>query len=73
MEQQTVDRTVLVVLRQGTATPHGPKANEAKEVVQGVASWNINPAESLELLNTNKELVATFRDWSFVKFLEAKG
>ena len=67
------DRTVLVVLRQGSATPHGEQAPvQAKEIVQGVASWNRSPSETLELFSAEKVLVAEFRDWSFVKFVEPK-
>lgn len=74
MEQKLEDRTVLVVLRQGSATPHGEGAPaQAKEIVNGVASWGIQANESLELHSASKELVATFRDWSFVKFIEPKG
>ena len=61
------DRTVLVELRPRHETgPVNP------EVVKGIASWSINGSEMLELYNASKELVATFRDWSFVKFLEPK-
>jgi hypothetical protein len=70
--QQVAERPVIVVLRQGSTTPHGPNASEAKEIVNAVADWSITAAESLELFNANKERVATFRDWSFVKFLEPK-
>ena len=67
------DRAVLVVLRQGSATPHGEGAPpQAKEVVNGVASWIINSNECLELYSASKELAATFRDWSFVKFMDPK-
>ena len=67
------ERAVLVVLRQGSATPHGDGApTQAKEVVSGVATWNVNDTESLELFSASKDLVATFRDWSFVKFMDAK-
>ena len=72
MEKQLEDRTVLVVLRQGSATPHGSGATQTKEIVQGVASWSVNQSEQLELHSAAKELVATFRDWSFVKFVESK-
>jgi len=73
LEKQLEDRTVLVVLRQGSATSHGEQALvQAKEIVAGVASWTVNSSESLELYSTSKELVATFRDWSFVKFVESK-
>lgn len=68
----TEDRAVLVVLRQGSATPHGPEAAPAKEIVNGVAKWNINATESLELYSAAADLVATFRDWSFVKFMDKK-
>lgn len=67
------DRAVLVVLRQGTALPHqDAQGVQAKEIVNGVASWMVTASESLELYSTAKELVATFRDWSFVKFMDAK-
>ena len=67
------DRAVLVVLRQGSATPHGNGApTQAKEIVNGVATWGKSTMESLELYNSAKELVAEFRDWSFVKFMDAK-
>lgn len=67
------DRAVLVVLRQGTATPHTSNEGlQAKEIVNGVASWTFNPSESLELYSADKELVATFRDWSFVKFMDSR-
>jgi hypothetical protein len=73
VEKKLEDRAVLVVLRQGTATPHrdadGPPT---KEIVTGVASWNRSPSETLELFSADKVLVAEFRDWSFVKFLEPK-
>ncbi len=73
MEKRLEDRTVLVVLRQGTATPHGDHTQpQAKEIVSGVSSWTVNSSESLELYSASKELVATFRDWSFVKFMDAK-
>jgi hypothetical protein len=67
------DRAALVVLRQGSATPHGEGAPaQAKEIVNGVGNWSINANECLELYSAAKELVATFRDWSFVKFMDAK-
>ena len=73
MEKKLEDRTVLVVLRQGTATPHGDHAQpQAKEIVSGVAKWTMNSSECLELYGVSNELVATFRDWTFIKFLESK-
>ncbi|MDA4120366.1 MAG: hypothetical protein OK436_07240 [Thaumarchaeota archaeon] len=66
------ERAVLVVLRQGSATPHGAEAKPANEIVQGVAYWTVNSSENLELCGANKDLVATFRDWSFVKFMDKK-
>ena len=65
--------TVLVVLRQGTAAPHGDQtAPQIKEIVAGVAKWGKSPMESLELYNAGNDVVAEFRDWSFVKFIEPK-
>lgn len=69
----TENRTVLVVLRQGTATPHrDADGGPTKEIVQGVAKWSKSPIESLELFNAEDVLVAEFRDWSFVKFIEER-
>lgn len=64
-EMAVADRTALVVLRQSGAV-------QTKEVVNSVGSWTVTENETLELYSTAKELVATFRDWSFVKFMDAK-
>lgn len=71
-EMAVADRAVLVVLRQGSASALSAMPPQASEVVQGVASWDVTSSESLELYSASKDLVATFRDWSFVKFMDAK-
>lgn len=69
--EQKKERTVIVILRPGMSAPHGPIQKQDKEVVHGVAKWVVTSNESLELFS-EKELIATFRDWSFVKFMDPK-
>jgi len=58
---------VLVVLR-----PRHETGPVDPEVVKGVAKWSMTDHETLELYSGSGQLVATFRDWSFVKFMDAK-
>jgi hypothetical protein len=64
-------RKVLVVLRQGTVTPHGAAAPQVKEIVNGAESWD-DSKEILQVFDSNKQKIASFRDWSFVKFMDEK-
>lgn len=69
MEPKT-PRSVIVILRPGMSVPHGVMKQD-KEVVNGVIKWVVTSNETLELFS-DTELIATFRDWSFVKFMEPK-